>query len=88
LFLALDGFCGCWEEEQKAPMMFPKKLDRFAAPFANALLYSQRLGNMIVGVDVGYKYKAGKRTSELALRFQVSLKRFLTPHAPNRGGVF
>lgn len=69
-------------------MMFPKKLDRFAAPFANALLYSQRLGNMIVGVDVGYEYKAGKRTSELALRFQVSLKRFLTPHAPNRGGVF
>jgi len=69
-------------------MMFPKKLDRFAAPFANALLYSQRLGNMIVGVDVGYKYKAGKRTSELALRFHVSLKWFLTPHVPNRGGVF
>jgi hypothetical protein len=66
-------------------MMFPKKLDRFAAPFASALLYSQRLANMIVGVDVGYKYKAGKRTSELALRFHVSLKRFLTPHAPNRG---
>jgi hypothetical protein len=69
-------------------MMFPKKLDRFAAPFANALLYSQRLGNIIMGVDVGYKYKAGKRTSELALRFHVSLKRFLTPHTPNRGGVF
>ncbi len=71
---ALDGFRGCWEEEQKAPMMLPIKLDRFAAPFASALLYSQRLANMIVGVDVGYKYKARKRTSELALRFHVRAK--------------
>ena len=54
--------------------MLPIQLDRYSIPFANALLYSKRLANLIVGVDVGYKYKARKRTSEMAIRFHVRTK--------------